>query len=91
MYFAKAGLWEHVLTEYSAFGGMVAFCVIVGDTIPKVMDSLFPSLSDMSFLWLLTDRRAVMILLILGISFPLSLYRDIAKASTPQSPMQQPC
>jgi hypothetical protein len=29
-----------------------------------------------------------MILLILGISYPLSLYRDIAKATTP-SPMQQ--
>lgn len=71
----------HVLTEYSAFGGMVAFCVIVGDTIPKVMDALFPSLSEISFLWLLTDRRAIMILLILGISFPLSLYRDIAKVA----------
>jgi sodium-coupled neutral amino acid transporter 11 len=70
---------EEALTDHSAFGGMVAFCVIVGDTIPKVMDSLFPSLADMSFLWLLTNRRAVMILLILGISYPLSLYRDIAK------------
>ena len=73
---------EENLTECSAFGGMVAFCVIVGDTIPKVMDALFPSLADMSFLWLLTDRRAVMILLILGISYPLSLYRDIAKVVT---------
>ena len=45
------------------------------------MDALFPSLADMSFLWLLTNRRAIMILLILGISFPLSLYRDIAKAT----------
>ena len=68
-----------MLTRRSAFGGMVAFCVIIGDTIPKVMDALFPALSDMSFLWLLTDRRAIMIILILGISFPLSLYRDIAK------------
>lgn len=42
----------------SAFGGMVAFCVIVGDTIPRVLDALFPSLADMSFLWLLTNRRA---------------------------------
>jgi sodium-coupled neutral amino acid transporter 11 len=75
---------EYALTNYSAFGGMVAFCVIVGDTIPKVMDALFPSLSDMSFLWLLTDRRAVMVLLILGISYPLSLYRDIAKVTTPR-------
>lgn len=70
------------LTAGSAFGGMLAFCVIVGDTIPRVMDALFPSLADMSFLWLLTNRRAVMILLILGISYPLSLYRDIAKVTS---------
>jgi len=73
-----------VLTTYSAFGGMVAFCVVVGDTIPRVLDSMFPSLADMPFLWLLTNRRAIMILLILGISFPLSLYRDISKVSDPQ-------
>jgi sodium-coupled neutral amino acid transporter 11 len=83
LYVSFVGFKEHALTDYSAFGGMLAFCVIVGDTIPKVMDALFPSLSDTSFLWLLTDRRAVMILLILGISYPLSLYRDIAKAATP--------
>ena len=65
---------------------MVAFCVIVGDTIPKVLDSLFPTLNDLPFLWLLTNRRAIMILLILGISYPLSLYRDIAKALLPYSP-----
>lgn len=40
----------------------------------------------MPFLWLLTNRKAVMIMLILGISYPLSLYRDIAKAITPQKP-----
>ncbi len=66
----------------------MAFCVIVGDTIPQVMDHLFPSLEDMSFLWLLTNRKAVMILLILGISYPLSLYRDIAKAMALSSPTQ---
>lgn len=63
---------------------MVAFCVIVGDTIPKVLEALFPSLSDMNFLWLLTNRRAVIIICILGVSYPLSLYRDIAKANPPQ-------
>ncbi|EAT87663.1 hypothetical protein SNOG_05272 [Parastagonospora nodorum SN15] len=78
--FGRSGLIAISLAQWLfAFGGMVAFCVIVGDTIPKVMDALFPSLNEMSFLWLLTDRRAVMILLILGISYPLSLYRDIAK------------
>ena len=58
---------------------MVAFCVIVGDTIPRVVDAAFPSLSNTPFLGLLTNRRAVIILLILGVSYPLSLYRDIAK------------
>ncbi|KAF1921880.1 transmembrane amino acid transporter protein-domain-containing protein [Ampelomyces quisqualis] len=78
--FGTSGLIAISLAQWLfAFGGMVAFCVIIGDTIPKVMDALFPSLSDMSFLWLLTDRRAVMILLILAVSYPLSLYRDIAK------------
>ncbi|KAI4146205.1 MAG: hypothetical protein LQ341_002152 [Variospora aurantia] len=63
----------------SAFGGMLAFCIIIGDTIPHVMSAVFPSLSDVPFLWLLTNRRAVIIIFILGVSYPLSLYRDIAK------------
>lgn len=66
---------------HSAFGGMIAFCIIVGDTIPHVMIYLFPSLQNMHFLWLLTDRRAVIVLFIMGISYPLSLYRDIAMVS----------
>ncbi|OSS51483.1 hypothetical protein B5807_03627 [Epicoccum nigrum] len=78
--FGKSGLVAISLAQWLfAFGGMMAFCVIVGDTIPQVMDHLFPALEDMPFLWLLTNRRAVMILLILGISYPLSLYRDISK------------
>ncbi|KAJ4294303.1 hypothetical protein N0V90_007993 [Kalmusia sp. IMI 367209] len=78
--FGKSGLVAISLAQWLfAFGGMVAFCVIVGDTIPKVLDALFPSLSDTSFLWLLTNRRAIIILCILGVSYPLSLYRDIAK------------
>jgi solute carrier family 38 (sodium-coupled neutral amino acid transporter), member 11 len=58
---------------------MVAFCIIVGDTIPHVFLALFPSWQEKPFLWLLTDRRAIIVLFILGISYPLSLYRDIAK------------
>ena len=73
-------LWESKLTRfYSAFGGMIAFCIIVGDTIPHVLAALFPSLSTIPVLSLLTDRRAVIIIFVLGISYPLSLYRDIAK------------
>ena len=66
---------------HSAFGGMIAFCIIVGDTIPHVLEAVFPSFSKSHFLWLLTNRRAVIVIFILGVSYPLSLYRDIAKAS----------
>ncbi|KAG5297544.1 amino acid transporter [Histoplasma ohiense] len=78
--FGKPGLIAISIAQWAfAFGGMVAFCIIVGDTIPHVFASIFPSLKDTPFLWLLTDRRAVIVLFILGISYPLSLYRDIAK------------
>jgi len=66
-------------SSHSAFGGMIAFCIIVGDTIPHVMTAISPSLPSTPFLWLLADRRAVIVIFILGVSYPLSLYRDIAK------------
>ena len=61
---------------------MVAFCVIVGDTIPHVLTAIFPHLPDTSVVWLFADRRFIIVIFILGISFPLSLYRDIAKVCT---------
>lgn len=69
-------MFRLLIVLLSAFGGMIAFCIIVGDTIPHVMTYLFPSLQSMHFLWLLTDRNAVIVLFIMGISYPLSLYRD---------------
>jgi len=78
--FGKSGLIAISVAQWAfAFGGMIAFCIIVGDTIPHVLGALFPALRDMPFLWLFTDRRAVIVLFVLGISYPLSLYRDIAK------------
>ncbi|KAJ5238524.1 hypothetical protein N7468_003143 [Penicillium chermesinum] len=78
--FGKGGLIAISIAQWAfAFGGMVAFCIIVGDTIPHIFDTLFPSLRNITFLWLLTDRRAVIVLFVLGVSYPLSLYRDIAK------------
>ncbi|KAF2085939.1 hypothetical protein K490DRAFT_45383 [Saccharata proteae CBS 121410] len=78
--FGHTGLIAISVAQWAfAFGGMVAFCIIVGDTIPQVLAAIFPSLPRMHFLWLLTDRRAVIVLFILGVSYPLSLYRDIAK------------
>lgn len=67
------------MSRRSAFGGMLAFCIIVGDTIPHVITALMPSMAEMPVFWLFTDRRAVIIIFVLGVSYPLSLYRDIAK------------
>lgn len=81
--FGKSGLIAISIAQWAfAFGGMVAFCIIVGDTIPHVLGAMFPSLRNMSFLWLLTDRRAVIVIFVLGVSYPLSLYRDIAKVKS---------
>lgn len=78
--FGKTGLIVISVAQWAfAFGGTLAFCIIVGDTIPHVIEGLFPRLREIPFLWLLTDRRAIIVLLVLGISWPLSLYRDIAK------------
>lgn len=77
--FGRSGLIAISVAQWAfAFGGMVAFCIIIGDTIPHVMAAAFPSLHNIPVLWLLTDRRAVIFIVVLGISYPLSLYRDIA-------------
>lgn len=90
--FGRSGLIAISIAQWAfAFGGMIAFCIIVGDTIPHVFAALFPSLRDMPFLWLLTDRRAVIVLFILCISYPLSLYRDIAKVSLLESQSLDTC
>ncbi|KAF8862397.1 transmembrane amino acid transporter [Acephala macrosclerotiorum] len=78
--FGRTGLIAISVAQWAfAFGGMVAFGIIVGDTIPHVMSAVWPGLEDIPVLWLLTNRRAVIVIFILGVSYPLSLYRDIAK------------
>lgn len=77
--FGKSGLVAISVAQWAfAFGGMVAFCIIIGDTIPHVLAAVFPSLPETPVLWLLTNRRAIIVLFVLGMSYPLSLYRDIA-------------
>jgi len=77
--FGKSGLIAISVAQWAfAFGGMVAFCIIIGDTIPHVTTAVFPTLPTVPVLWLLTDRRAIIVLFVLGLSYPLSLYRDIA-------------
>ncbi|KAG5951823.1 hypothetical protein E4U53_002174 [Claviceps sorghi] len=62
-----------------AFGGMVAFGVIVGDTIPHVLLAIWPDLASVPVVGLLSDRRVAIAVFIMGVSYPLTLYRDIAK------------
>lgn len=78
--FGRPGLIAISLAQWVfAFGGMVAFGVIVGDTIPHVLVAVWSDLANVPVLGLLTDRRVVIAILVMGISLPLTLYRDIAK------------
>ncbi|CCM01461.1 uncharacterized protein FIBRA_03515 [Fibroporia radiculosa] len=62
-----------------AFGGMCAFGIIIGDTIPHVIRSVFPTLYTIPVLSLLTKRQFVIALCTICISYPLSLHRSIDK------------
>ncbi|KAJ7193185.1 transmembrane amino acid transporter protein-domain-containing protein [Mycena haematopus] len=64
-----------------AFGGMCAFGIIIGDTIPHVIRSIFPDLYSVPVLYLFTNRKFVIALCTICVSYPLSLYRDIHKLS----------
>lgn len=78
--FGKAGLVAISVAQWAfAFGGMVAFGIIVGDSVPHVIAALWPGIGEVMGLSWLVDRRAVIVVFILGVSYPLSLYRDIAK------------
>ncbi|KAG6004815.1 hypothetical protein E4U21_000771 [Claviceps maximensis] len=84
--FGRPGLIAISIAQWIfAFGGMVAFGVIVGDTIPHVLLAIWPNLPGVPLIGLLTDRRVAIAIFIMGVSYPLTLYRDIsklAKAST---------
>ena len=60
---------------------MCAFGIIIGDTIPHVIRSVFPQLYRVPVLSLLTNRQFVIALCTICVSYPLSLYRDIHKLS----------
>ncbi|KAI0256086.1 amino acid transporter [Lactifluus subvellereus] len=68
-----------------AFGGMCAFGIIIGDTIPHVIRFLFPNLPSVPVLSIFADRRFIIVLCTVGVSYPLSLYRDIHKLSIASS------
>lgn len=65
-----------------AYGGCMAFCVIIGDTIPHVLKLMLPRAltnSETSIIGWLFERNVIIIIFTSCISYPLSLNRDISK------------
>ncbi|RLV95132.1 Vacuolar amino acid transporter 2 [Spathaspora sp. JA1] len=63
-----------------AYGGCMAFCVIIGDTIPHVLKAFIPrSITNDSVIAWLFYRNSIIIIFTTCISYPLSLNRDISK------------
>lgn len=54
---------------------------VAGDSIPHVIRSIFPTLPTIPVLSIFANRQFVIALCTLGVSYPLSLYRDIHKLS----------
>ncbi|KAG9316352.1 amino acid transporter [Chiua virens] len=80
--FGESGRAAVSLFQFAfAFGGMCAFGIIIGDTIPHVIRSLFPTLYKMPVLSIFTNRQFIIALCTICVSYPLSLHRDIHKLS----------
>jgi sodium-coupled neutral amino acid transporter 11 len=78
--FGRAGLVAISVFQFAfAFGGMCAYCVIIGDTIPHVIRSLFPRINEVPVIWIFGNRQLCISFFTLFVSYPLSLYRDISK------------
>ncbi|KAG0053716.1 hypothetical protein BGZ83_000526 [Gryganskiella cystojenkinii] len=78
--FGKAGLIMISIFQFIfAFGAMAAYTVIVGDTLPHVLQALVPGIETWPFLGFIARRTFVITFCTVLISFPLSLYRDISK------------
>ncbi|KAG2227346.1 hypothetical protein INT45_004301 [Circinella minor] len=78
--FGRAGLLSISIAQFAfAFGGMCAYCVIIGDTIPHVFRSLISNIDDIPFIWIFGNRRLCITFFTTLIAYPLSLYRDMSK------------
>ncbi|GJJ72802.1 solute carrier family 38 (sodium-coupled neutral amino acid transporter), member 11 [Entomortierella parvispora] len=78
--FGKAGLIMISIFQFIfAFGAMCAYTVIVGDTLPHVLQALIPGIETWPYLGFIARRTFVITFCTVLISFPLSLYRDISK------------
>ncbi|KAF9326340.1 hypothetical protein BG006_010210 [Podila minutissima] len=78
--FGKPGLIAISMFQFVfAFGAMCAYTVIVGDTLPHVLQALIPGIETWPVLGMVARRSFVITFCTVLISFPLSLYRDISK------------
>ncbi|SGZ53058.1 CIC11C00000005157 [Sungouiella intermedia] len=80
------GKWGRILLLVTissfAYGGCMAFCVIIGDTIPHVLKLVIPESitnPDTSVIGWLFGRNVIICIFTACISYPLSLNRDISK------------
>jgi sodium-coupled neutral amino acid transporter 11 len=84
--FGQSGLIAISVAQWVfAFGGMVAYGVIVGDTIPHVLVAVWPNLAEVPVIGLLANRQVAIAVFVMGIGYPLTLYRDISKVRVPQA------
>ena len=74
-------LLHHSNSNCLLVSGMCAFGIIIGDTLPQVLRSAFPKLPTMPVLKIFANRQFLIALCTIGVSYPLSLYRDIHKLS----------
>jgi sodium-coupled neutral amino acid transporter 11 len=75
--FGKKGFWTVSFFQFvMGYGGMCAYTVILGDAIPAVFRAILPS--DTFLYSILTSRSIIILLCTLGVSLPLSLYRDVS-------------
>lgn len=80
------GRWGRILLLATissfAYGGCMAFCVIIGDTIPHVLKLVIPrsvTNPETSVIGWLFGRNVIICVFTACISYPLSLNRDISK------------
>lgn len=80
--YGKVGKALLLLTISSfAYGGCMAFCVIIGDTIPHVLKLFLPdaAYAKGTILGWFLQRNVIITIFTTCISYPLSLNRDISK------------
>lgn len=77
--FGTPGRWTILVVQgLFAYGGTMAFCVIIGDTVPHVLQSFLGTSGVMKWL---TARNTVLVVTTTCVLFPLSLSRDISHLS----------